>query len=224
MKSKIMKMIFASVVLLLFFTSNAEASLSVHPGSINDSISAGNNTSVLHITNVGPTSVLDYQLSADVSWINFNSISGSINKGDTISIIITYNISELQNGTNNSNIFVGDPHHGPITVPVEVYLQSTTGVQEDYFSNIPVSFSLEQNYPNPFNPTTKISFSIPETQKVSLKIYNLLGNELFTVVDEVKGKGEYSVDIDMSRFASGIYFYKIKAGKYVQTKKMILNK
>ena len=220
-----MNVIFTSAAIILFYTSFAEASLSVHPGNIKDTLYIqNNNLSIVHITNTGPTSVLDYQLSSDVSWINFSSIIGSINKGDTVSIEITYDISYLQVGSNFADIYIGDPHHGPITVPVEIYFQSTTDINEDFFSGSPVSFSLEQNYPNPFNPATIISFSVPDVQRVTIKIYNLLGNELLTLVDEEKVKGVYSVKVDMSKFSSGIYFYKMKSSNYTITKKMILNK
>lgn len=223
-KNKILIFLLAGLFVFFLFVTEAEASLSVHPGNIADTITVNNNTSILHITNVGPSSNLGYQVSTDVLWIGLSSVSGIINIGDTVSITITYNTSELQSGINNGNIFVLDPHHGTITIPVEIYSQTTTDVNEDFFSNTPASFSIEQNYPNPFNPSTKISFSIPETQKVTLKIYNLLGNELLTLVDEEKAKGIYSVNVDMSSFASGVYFYKITAGKYSQTRKMILNK
>lgn len=224
MKTKGKLSIFLIAALCLLFVTKAEASLSVHPSSFTDTVTVTYNTSVLHITNVGPSSNLGYQISTDVSWISFSSVSGTINIGDTVSIIITYNTSELQSGINNGNIFVQDPHHGTITIPMEIYFQITTDVNEDFFSNTPETFSLEQNFPNPFNPSTKISFSIPETQKVSLKIYNLLGIELLTIFDEEKAKGIYTVNVDMSSFASGVYFYKMTTEKYSQTRKMILSK
>lgn len=89
---------------------------------------------------------------------------------------------------------------------------------------VPDKFLLEQNYPNPFNPTTKISYQIPKTTFVTLKIYDLLGNEVATLVNEEKPAGNYSVDFNASQLSSGVYFYKMKSDNFVQTKKLIFMK
>ncbi len=86
------------------------------------------------------------------------------------------------------------------------------------------TFSLIQNYPNPFNPNTTIAYSIPIAGKVSLKIFDVLGNEIATLVNEEKTTGNYTVNFDASNLTSGVYFYRIQAGDYVETKKMILLK
>ncbi len=89
----------------------------------------------------------------------------------------------------------------------------------------PVSgFTLEQNYPNPFNPSTKIKFEISKPGFVSLKVYDVLGKEVTTLVNEEKQQGTYEVSFDGSRLSSGIYFYKLKVGTLVSVKKMILSK
>jgi hypothetical protein len=87
---------------------------------------------------------------------------------------------------------------------------------------IPETFQLPQNYPNPFNPTTTIQYLVPSIQYVSLKIYDVLGREVASHVGEIKQPGTYTVTWDASGFSSGVYFYRLKAGKYVETKKMIL--
>jgi len=90
---------------------------------------------------------------------------------------------------------------------------------------VPDNFNLEQNYPNPFNPTTTINFSIPTSSKVSLKVYDALGKEVSTLVDEFKNAGNYSADFTAtSSLTSGIYFYTITAGNFVDTKKLMLVK
>ena len=89
---------------------------------------------------------------------------------------------------------------------------------------LPVIFELFQNYPNPFNPSTTINFVIPKSSFVNLKVYDVLGNEVATLVNEEKPLGTYQLNFDASSLASGIYFYKIQAGSFVQTKKMILLK
>lgn len=85
-------------------------------------------------------------------------------------------------------------------------------------------FSLEQNYPNPFNPSTTIKFAIPERNFVTIKVYDVLGNEVATLVNEEKPTGEYEVEFSGKELPSGIFFYKLEAGKYSETKKMILVK
>ena len=89
---------------------------------------------------------------------------------------------------------------------------------------IPAQFTLEQNYPNPFNPNTTIKYQIPELSSVTLKVFDVLGNEVAILVNEEKQPRSYEVEFDGSGLASGLYFYKIQAGEFVETKKMILMK
>ena len=89
---------------------------------------------------------------------------------------------------------------------------------------VPENYNLAQNYPNPFNPTTNIHFSIPKDGNVSLKIYDILGNEVSKYFDGFMKAGMYNVEFDGSNLASGIYFYKIVADNFTSTKKMILSK
>jgi hypothetical protein len=86
------------------------------------------------------------------------------------------------------------------------------------------SYYLSNNYPNPFNPSTKIKFEIPDLEFVSLKVYDVLGNEIATLVDEEKLAGEYEVDFDGKGLSSGLYFYTFKAGNFSETRKMVLLK
>jgi hypothetical protein len=95
---------------------------------------------------------------------------------------------------------------------------------EDDFLIAPVKFALEQNYPNPFNPSTSIQYRVSSNSQVSLKVYDVLGNEVATLVNEEKPAGSYEVKFDASGLTSGIYFYKLQAGSMVETKKMILMK
>lgn len=92
----------------------------------------------------------------------------------------------------------------------------------DYFPEIPVEYKLKQNYPNPFNPLTNISYSIPNSYFVTLKIYDLLGKEIQTLVNEFQQAGTYSLTFDSSELSSGIYFYRLGVGSnFVETKKML---
>jgi hypothetical protein len=100
---------------------------------------------------------------------------------------------------------------------------STTTYLESEINNI-LSFQLEQNYPNPFNPTTKINYKLSDDGLVTLKIYDILGKEITTLVNEQKSAGRYEVEFDGDNLNSGIYFYSITAGSFTQTKKMMLIK
>lgn len=83
---------------------------------------------------------------------------------------------------------------------------------------------LLDNYPNPFNPSTKISYSLKTEGRVSLKIYNTLGEEIITLVDEIKPAGSYEAEFKASELPSGVYIYRMLSGEYVNSKKMLLLK
>jgi hypothetical protein len=85
-------------------------------------------------------------------------------------------------------------------------------------------FSLDQNYPNPFNPATTLRYAIPNGTDVVLKVYNIIGQEVATLVNEYQTSGVYSVNFDASKLSSGMYLYRISAGTFVQVKKMLLVK
>ncbi len=97
-----------------------------------------------------------------------------------------------------------------------------TGVNNN--NKIPASYSLSQNYPNPFNPTTYIKFSVPKDGNASLKIYDMLGNEVATYFEGYLKAGEYNAEVDASSWASGVYFYKLSTADFTDTKKMTLVK
>lgn len=97
-----------------------------------------------------------------------------------------------------------------------------TGVKDA--DGVPGEYRLYQNYPNPFNPSTTIRFAIPEESHVVLKICNLLGQEVMTLLNEQRTAGVYDVNVDGSKLTSGVYFYRIVAGKFNQTKRMLVLK
>jgi len=101
---------------------------------------------------------------------------------------------------------------------------NTTLVSVEDGEQLPLEFKLEQNYPNPFNPSTTIKFNIPEQEFVTLKIYDVMGNEVAVLLNEEKEAGSHSIEFDASRIASGTYFYKLQAGNNIETRKMILLK
>ncbi|MBT8387992.1 MAG: T9SS type A sorting domain-containing protein [Ignavibacteria bacterium] len=102
------------------------------------------------------------------------------------------------------------------------YSYIVSGVEQ--FNNVISSYSLSSNYPNPFNPTTTINYEIPQRSFITLKIYDVLGNEVATLVDEEKQTGSYNVELNATGLPSGIYIYKFQAGNFVETKKMVLIK
>ncbi len=100
-----------------------------------------------------------------------------------------------------------------------------TSVDEDFSSTqIPETFQLYQNFPNPFNPTTKIRFELPQQSDVKLKVFDILGREVATLLNGKKAAGRYDVDFNASNFATGVYIYQLVAGDFITTKKMILLK
>jgi hypothetical protein len=90
--------------------------------------------------------------------------------------------------------------------------------------NLPTKFSLKQNYPNPFNPTTTISFSLPSKSFVSLKVFDLIGREVATIVSEEMSAGNYTKQWNAAALTSGIYFYRLQSGTFTETKKLVLLK
>ena len=145
-----------------------------------------------------------YSSDAGLSWKQINT---GLNTPDIYSLFV-----------NGDRIFAG--------IDGGIYWRSIseiTGINKKD-TKIPVHYSLSQNYPNPFNPVTKIEYSIPKSSLITLKVYDILGREISTLVNEEKPAGSYQVEFNGSRLASGIYFYKIQAGNYSSVKKMILIK
>jgi hypothetical protein len=102
----------------------------------------------------------------------------------------------------------------------------TVGVQTSSESNdnLPRIYNVEQNYPNPFNPATTIKYSIPNAGLVTLKVFNVIGEEVATLVNEIKQAGNYDVRFIATNLSSGVYFYKLQSGNFSQVKKMIITK
>jgi hypothetical protein len=160
------------------------------------------------------------------NWLNYGSIqpqyaSGSegpvtipsqafvnINRNDSVIIFYAFAI-----GANQAEI---------ISAINEAQIKYSTVLSVDKVSDLPTAYSLEQNYPNPFNPSTKIQFSISNSQPVTLKVFDVLGNEVATLVNEELTPGIYQYNFDASNLSSGVYYYKLRAGNFTETKKMIL--
>jgi hypothetical protein len=135
-----------------------------------------------------------------------------INPGDSISVFygisIGDSLAEVYAGLDSVNLW---------------YTGVISGIkQNNYF--IPANYKLFQNYPNPFNPSTTISFSIAKQEHINLKIYNILGEVVTTLVNEVRGPGNYSIRFDSHGLSSGIYFYELTTSSFRDVKKMIILK
>jgi len=89
---------------------------------------------------------------------------------------------------------------------------------------LPAKFNLSQNYPNPFNPVTIIEYSLPKSQKVNIKVYDVSGREVAELENSFRSAGIYKIQFDAKQLASGVYFYRLSAGKYSETKKLVLLK
>ena len=140
----------------------------------------------------------------------FNNIGRCINKNSDGSLIITGNYYDEISNTRDVWLLNFDP--------------SISDVERDGLAQIPETIVLKQNYPNPFNPSTTIEFGIPESQFVTLAVYNLLGEQVSVLVKENLNAGNYKANWNATDLPSGIYIYKLIAGKFVETKKMILLK
>ncbi|MFZ2322491.1 MAG: family 10 glycosylhydrolase [Ignavibacteriaceae bacterium] len=143
-------------------------------------------------------------------WIGDQTLTGSYFRIDS------YQLSKSANGSMSGKIYLDE-------LRAVRKLDGTTGIEEKNYI-IPSQFILSQNYPNPFNPATKIKYTIPKTDLVKIKIYDVLGKEIATLVNEEKSAGNYEIEFSGKGLSSGIYFYKIEAGEFVNVKKMILLK
>jgi len=112
---------------------------------------------------------------------------------------------------------------GYVLREVQVYgIPASSMAVDDAAWEIPDHFSLQQNYPNPFNPSTTIRYALPKTVHVTLAIFNTLGQTVADLVDEEQETGFHQVEFDASGLASGVYFYRLMAGGFVQTNRLIL--
>jgi hypothetical protein len=154
---------------------------------------------------------------ASTNYVTVNPSNGSIQPGSSQTITLTLDAQNIQEGTYTGQVNISS-NGGNITIPID-YL-----VDIRKLSEIPNEFNLNQNYPNPFNPSTAIEFAVPRETNVSLKIYDMLGKEVTTLLNETKKQGTYKVTFDASTLASGVYVYRIETSEFVDTKKLVLLK
>lgn len=157
---------------------------------------------------------IKYSSAGNILWsLSYNGPSNSQDASTDAVIDTSLNlyITGYSNGASNTQDFA------------TVKYSQLTGIQETG-NSIANSFLLHQNYPNPFNPTTVISFSIPKSSPVSIKIYNAIGAEIEIIVNKELNRGNYEITWDASKYSSGVYYFRIEAGEFKSTKKMVLVK
>jgi hypothetical protein len=143
----------------------------------------------------------------------------AVNTGLTDASVWSLAVSPASGGS-GANLFAGTMYSG---VWKRALAEMVTSV-ERVSTSVPVHFSLDQNYPNPFNPSTSFSFSIPSNSFVTLKVFDVLGKEVSILVAEELAAGTYSRHWDAANVPSGVYFYRLQAGEYVETKKLVVLK
>jgi len=208
-RSKLLTTIF----LILILIPAVSFSLSLHVVEVSNNIFTPENITI----EVGDT----------VRWINnggFHNVKaddGSFTSGPVSSSNWVYNHVFTEPGDNPYYCEQhGSPSGGGMSGNVTVESPSAVGDE----NNSPNQFQLKQNYPNPFNPSTNIGFRISDLEFVSLKVFDVLGNEVATLVNGIKPAGEYEIKFDAAELGSGIYLYQLKTKNLVQTRKMILIK
>jgi hypothetical protein len=124
---------------------------------------------------------------------------------------------------------VGSWYYRLKQIDLDATVHFTEGIQVDVLTGVtekllPKEFALDQNYPNPFNPSTNIEYAVPRESRVQLVVYNVLGQQVATLVNEVKAAGYYTASFNATHFSSGLYFYRMNAGEVSFLKKMLLVK
>ncbi len=185
-----------------------------------DSVPAGSTeTIIMNVTNVGQAELIitEFNWSLPVFDVKFSNLNAS--PGASIDVSISFSPTANQTYTDTLEIH-SNAGFGYVILEGRGVI---VGIKDD-FSAVPSEWTLEQNHPNPFNPVTEISYNVQAATIVTLNVYDILGREVATLVDEVQQPGEYSVMFDAFSLPSGIYFYRLKTGEYSNTKKMLLLK
>ena len=155
------------------------------------------------------------------SWFAVTSVHDTITNADTLKIVISFTPDTAR--PYSDTLYIMSNASNPLT---EVPLSgngSITAVSQNN-SSMPNNYGISQNYPNPFNPTTVINYQLPVNSFVTLKIYDVIGREVVTLVSGNQNTGYYHVTFNAADLTSGVYFYRLQAGTYSETKKLLLLK
>jgi hypothetical protein len=191
----------------------------------------GGSLLIFNISNNSGNYALNLNDSADPvhstsqSWLTASPDSGTISAGDSLEIEISVTATGLSTGEFEGEILIScnDPNNREIIIPV--YIKVTpTGIEDHFSTKIPKTYKLYQNYPNPFNPVTHIRFGLPKQSDVKIEIYNTIGQVIKILLDKPMPAGYHQIEFNSQNLPSGIYFYRIEAGKFQNVMKMIVIK
>jgi hypothetical protein len=162
---------------------------------------------------------------AGYSWLGFASPSGVVPPGESSNITVNLNAAGIPAAdTREGSIVIrtSDPNRQQITMPVKISVVDPTSIENS--DDLPAQVSLNQNYPNPFNPATTISFELPQSAPVQLRVYDVTGRVVATLINEVRSAGEHQAVFDASALTSGVYVYELRTPESTITRKMMLIK
>ena len=187
-----------------------------------DSTLINNTTSKqIYIANSGSAQLIIDSVTITDSRFTLNIVSFSIEPYSSKKVLLQFNPDSIKNY--NASITLYSSGGVKEIILTGIGKDNTVDVENEI--NTPLSYSLEQNYPNPFNPSTKIIWQSPVGSWQTLKVYDILGNEVVTLVNEYRDAGKYEIDFNPSSIkylpTSGVYFYRLQVGSFVETKKMI---
>jgi len=161
-------------------------------------------------------------------WLTMNPLSGTVSPEGSAGVLLNVNAAGMDPGVYSAGISVNsnDPDQGAVIIPLSL---TVNGMSSENESLLPAEFALHQNYPNPFNPQTKIRYDLPENSMVNITVYDMLGREVKTLVNQAQNAGFKSIIWDATNdygkaISAGIYLYQIQAGDYIHTQKMVLLK
>ena len=193
------------------YYSFAQTIYEVQPGTKGNKI----NLTVANVSEETPVNDVEIILTRKSSYLNFSTEAQTIDLIEAkaeANAIFTFDVN--RNAPINKKATIDFMITSPDGIMMtKQFIFSYTGPKE---------FKLEQNYPNPFNPTTRIRYQVSSLSEVSLKVYGILGSEVVTLVNEEQQPGYYEVQFKASNLASGVYIYRLQAGSFISTKKMML--
>ena len=171
------------------------------------------------VTNNSSAPLLIDSIYTNTGWFTVTSRKITLSQTDTLRLTVSFTPDTLR--TYSDSLYIVNNSDIPLA---KIFLNGN-GVLTEVAENrpgIPDNFGISQNYPNPFNPSTNISFNIPKRSQVSLKVFDLLGREVATIVSEEMSAGSYSRTWNAVNMPSGVYFYRLQSGSFNETKKLVL--
>ena len=172
----------------------------------------------IRISNPGTATLNITGITSDSTAFTVSRASFNIPAGGFDTVAITFRPTQIRTYASTLRIN-GNAPSSPMTVALSGVGQNPNSIGEE---GVPTTYELSQNYPNPFNPTTLIRYQIPAAAHVTMRMYNLIGQQVAELVNETQGVGRYQVTLDASSLPSGMYFYRISAGSFTETKKLTL--